>query len=458
MAFAPPRGDLECVLCQNVYTDPVTLRCQHSFCRKCIDRALSKQMGFLGYSCPKCKERFRRRPSLQRDSRLYELLENVSLVHQDKEKTRTFCSYCFQPLLPAVKYCLLCEASLCDKHLRVHSKSPEHVLCDPNTSVVNRKCTMHKKVLEYYCGEDAICICVYCLAEKHRGHHVETTDEASETKKKKLRLDQQQVVRQREEVERRVTNLQECRRKAQEKADGETERVTALFRDLRRRLEELEKRILRDISRWVQTYDDNIWQLEMKKSELCGKMRHIEELCNMTDPLTVLQESDTDDRKTASWSESDQNYPETPERCQDYPQVMSRQSFSSGRHYWEIDITGSDSCILGVCYPSIDRNAVIGYNNKSWSLYRNGDQYSMTHDSEGCQLADGISSNRVRIYLDYEAGQISFYDMCDPIRHLHTFTATFTEPLHAAIGVWEGSIKIISRSEKIGDITRWGRI
>ncbi|XP_040202998.1 E3 ubiquitin-protein ligase TRIM39-like [Rana temporaria] len=153
----------------------------------------------------------------------------------------------------------------------------------------------------------------------------------------------------------------------------------------------------------------------------------------------------SDDRKTASWSDRNQNRPETPERFERYYQVLSSQSFSSGRHYWEVDVGGSDGWIVGMCYPSIERRggqSGIGNNNKSWGLYKNGDQCSVIHDSKWIPLPTKLSSNRVRIYLDYEAGRISFYDLCDPIQHLHTFTTTFTEPLHAGIWVARGCIKM----------------
>ncbi|CAI9614289.1 unnamed protein product, partial [Staurois parvus] len=302
-------------------------------------------------------------------------------------------------------------------------------------------------------------------------------------------------------MEERVQSLQEHRRKLVEEAAGDIERFAALFRDLRRRLEDLERRILGQISGRAERVSIFIWDLEIKKEELSRKMCDIEELCNMTDPLTVLQESDTgdlcdtedgdnedrerheellhdggrldvagishtlhtlsdiitegnvsfyiqgaedilldgntanntlhisDDRKTVSRSDRNQNLPETPERFQDCPQVLSSRSFSSGRHYWDMDIGGSDGWIVGMCYPSIGRRgwqSVIGKNNKSWGLYWNGDQYRVRHDSKEIPFFSNPSSTRVRIDLDYEAGRISFYDLCDPIRHLHTFTTTFT--------------------------------
>ncbi|XP_068127089.1 E3 ubiquitin/ISG15 ligase TRIM25-like [Hyperolius riggenbachi] len=297
MASADLSEELECPVCLAIYTDPVTLRCGHNFCRVCIDRVLDLQEGSAGHSCPECRKRFKERPGLQTNIALRNIAERFLSTQPDQEASRVHCTYCVDFSVPAVMSCLHCYASLCDKHLRVHSKAPEHVLCAPTTSPETRKCSVHKKILEYYCTEDASCVCVSCcVIGGHVGHKMMSLDEAFKEKKKQLRNDLQKLMVETEEAEKRVQSLEERRRKAQEKADGETERVTALFRDLRRHLE---RRVLSEITRqdeqMSKSYNDIIRQLEIKKAELSRKMRHIEELCNMTDPLTVLQESHTGD-------------------------------------------------------------------------------------------------------------------------------------------------------------------
>ncbi|CAN2391263.1 RING, partial [Pristimantis euphronides] len=572
MASADLGDELLCSICLCIFEDPVTLRCGHNYCRLCIGRVLDTQDESGVYSCPECREEFWERPVLVRNINLHNVVECFLFTQPIQEEIAGIrCTYCVDSPVPAVKSCLHCEASLCDKHLKVHSKSAEHVLSAPSTSLENRKCSVHKKILEYYCTEDAACICVYCVAGEHRGHRVEMLDEASEKKKEKLRNVLQELTTKRERAEERVQSLEERRRKAQGKAAGEAERVTALCTDIRRRVDDLEKKVLREISR--QEKEESlplsalIKKLEIKKKELSRKMRHIEELCNRTDPLTVLQEPDTgdlcdpeedegdedtgghdggdedtgghdggdediggydgeedtgglgggdediwghgegdedtgghgggdedtgghggddldvavisdtlntlcdiladirsgiyvedpadilldvntaannlhisDDLKTATKTQEKQNCPKKRERFWNYPQVMSSRKFSSGGHYWDVEINRSGSWMVGMCYPSIDRRgeeSYMGDNNKSWSLrwmcYNN--QYSVIHDSEEIQLSDKISSDRIRVCLDYEAGRLSFYELCDPIRHLHTFTATFTEPLHAAFYV-----------------------
>ncbi|XP_063807264.1 E3 ubiquitin/ISG15 ligase TRIM25-like [Pseudophryne corroboree] len=524
MASADLRQELHCSICLSIYTDPVSLRCGHNFCRVCINLMLDIQEGFGVYSCPDCRTKCLERPVLIQNITLCNIVGSFLSTRPDQEETGIYCTYCVDSPVPAAKSCLHCEDHLCDKHLRVHSKSAEHVLCDPTTALGNRKCSVHKKVLEYYCTEDAACICVSCcLIGEHRGHQMESLDEASEKKKKKLRNVLQKLTTKRADTENRVQSLQEHRREDQGKAAGITVAVTALFRDIRRQLKDLEKRVLSEISKQTAcvslSISDLVHQLEKKKDELSGKMRHIEELCNMTDPVTVLQEPDTGDMcdtedterrdtqvhyvgdldvglisgtlhtlsdiitgintgiyvqeatdllldvntagdnieisgdtKTASWSDIDQNHPETPERFQ-CNQVISTRGFSSGRHYWDVDVRKSKWWMVGMCYPSIDRRGdqtYIGGNNNSWCLCRWYNRYSVIHDRKEMLLPNNIPYDKVRVYLDYEAGQVSFYALCDPIRHLHTYTATFTEPLHAALWVWDSCITIS------GGATDWG--
>ncbi|XP_068121855.1 E3 ubiquitin/ISG15 ligase TRIM25-like [Hyperolius riggenbachi] len=610
MASADVTAELRCSICMEIYRDPVTLPCGHNFCRGCITQAWDHQKHLREYKCPECQRLYRKRPELVRNTTLHNICEAFHAMETDQVQTGVFCNYCDFPV-PATKYCLQCETSLCDHHLRKHDRSGGHTLLPPTTDLGNRKCSVHKKILEYYCTEDAACICVSCrLDGEHQGHKVELLDEASEEKKKMLKNALQKLMAETEEAGNKVQSLTERRRKVQENADGEKEKITALFRDLNRQLEDLEKQILSDLSRQASLmmlwFDDIIQELEIKKEELSRKMRHIKELCNMTDPLTVLQESHTGDlcdtedrerhdkqlhdggdldvagishtlhtglsnimsgvivqkhtdtqvypysstedkvpinatlsrprpqptptaqhtqayphssaedkvvitdklsrprpqptpttqhkqrqargtnigaaqhrsglsvyadilldvntankylhisadRKTASSAHRSHKRPLTPERFQ-YEQALSSQTYSSGRHYWEVDVGGSHYWTVGMCYPSIARRgdqAGIGYNNKSWGLEGLYFQYLVRYDRIEIRLPDEILSNRIRICLDYEAGQISFYALCDPIRHLHTFTAAFTEPLHAVLWLGGGYIKILQCNQKVRDL------
>ncbi|KAM4631709.1 E3 ubiquitin/ISG15 ligase TRIM25-like [Discoglossus pictus] len=496
MASADLREELNCSICLSIYTDPVTLTCGHNFCQGCIGTLLETQDGSGVYTCPECRRRFNNRPTLQKNLTLCKIVGHVVPTQPEQEDTGVFCTYCLHSHVPAMKTCLICEASFCDKHMRVHSKSEDHVLIEPTASPKKRKCSIHREILKYYCWEHALCICVSCsLAEEHQGHQVELLNEASEKKKKKLKHILEKLTSMRDETENRLQRLQEH--------IGEIQ----------------EKRVLREITRQglqflLQVYD-LIHELEIKKDDVCRKICHVEELCNLTDSLTVLQEQESQhtefsdaenelierddlkdalgddfglisltvhrgladivtgvnvheasdilldvntagnyvalsgDLKTAFEAEINQQRPERPERFQCY-QVLSIRSFSSGRHYWEVETSHSGYWSVGVCYPTIERGgrqSNIGWNNKSWCLYKYNNwlnkDISVLHDSKETPLPYKSSCQRLVIFLDYEAGRLSFYQLSDQIRHLHTFTATFTEPLHVAFHVhFDGWVRI----------------
>uniref|UniRef100_A0A1B8XXI9 B30.2/SPRY domain-containing protein n=1 Tax=Xenopus tropicalis TaxID=8364 RepID=A0A1B8XXI9_XENTR len=154
------------------------------------------------------------------------------------------------------------------------------------------------------------------------------------------------------------------------------------------------------------------------------------------------------DGKTASYSHTDQCYPPKPERFQ-YYQVLSRQSFHCGRHYWDVVGSKTGDWRVGAAYPSIERGGAtfhIGDNRKSWCLCKENNNYLVRHDGKKTTLSHA-SCRSIRISLDYEGRRLSFYELSEPIRHLHTFTAKFTEPLHAAfwVGRWgKASVTIVS--------------
>ncbi|XP_063286779.1 E3 ubiquitin-protein ligase TRIM39-like [Pelobates fuscus] len=523
MASEDLSEELNCSICLNIYTHPVMLSCGHNFCCVCIGNVLDTQEGAGVYTCPECRAEFGERPILQRNLKLRNIAECYRSAQPEKEDSGIFCTYCVHTPVPAAKTCLLCEASLCDVHLSVHSKSAEHVLMDLTSSLENRKCSVHKETLKYYCSQDATCVCVTCIAfGDHKGHQLCTLNEASEKEKKKIRKVLDKIILKQGEMDEKLQSLQKRKSEVQDKAAGVTERVSAFFRDIRKQLESLENRIQSEISRQEEQISlqvsDLIQRLEIKKEDLTRKVGHIEELCNMTDPLTVLQgwqadsadfndtededDMDTDrdndtsstvgdldevlvsltlqrelndviadvtiknglhvpevsdllldvntaandvsvseDLKTISMSDEKLNRPQRSERFLNY-QAFNKRTFMSGRHYWELETSDTGLSRIGVSYPSTEkegRNSIIGDNNKSWCLCMYEKDSYVIHESKPYQLLPAPSCHRFGIYLDYEAGRLSFYELCDPVRHLYTFTATFTEPLHAGFMVWGDS-------------------
>ncbi|XP_053550149.1 E3 ubiquitin/ISG15 ligase TRIM25-like [Bombina bombina] len=524
MASADVRETLHCLICTNLYTNPVTLSCGHSYCQECIQKTWDNQDEDEA-SCPECRRRFKRKPELQKNITLCKIVECILPSQNEVQKLGITCTYCTQSPVPATKSCLLCEASLCDIHLKVHSNLEDHILTAPTNLWGNHKCSIHKKLLEYYCSDDEVCICGSCsLFGEHRGHQVVRVNEALEKKKDKLRNVLQQLTsKMKKKTTEMIPSLHQHYREVQQKSADITERVITLFGDISEQLDKLKCQVLSEIAKQEKEIllqaSHLIQQLEIEKDELIAAIRHIEELCNFTDPLTVLRNQklhcikedkemaveracavgDMDERlisenlcigifqivnnvkakedfylpevsnilldiqtaadyidvksdlKTAFWSYV-RHRPETPERFKDYYQVLSTNSFAFGRHYWEVETSKLEGWRVGMCYSNIDRRgdqSRIGCNNMSWCLCKGEDfdidncTLSAVHDSQAVTLHHTSPCQRLGIMLDYETGRLSFYDLCDSVRHLYTFTATFTEPLYAAFCVhWSGWIKI----------------
>ncbi|XP_058872293.1 tripartite motif-containing protein 16-like [Acipenser ruthenus] len=132
-----------------------------------------------------------------------------------------------------------------------------------------------------------------------------------------------------------------------------------------------------------------------------------------------------------------QRYPTHPERFESYPQVLCREGLSGTRCYWEIEWSGRGA-VIGVTYKGIrrkggDRSCILGFKDKSWSLECSDSSYSAWHNNNHTAITAPCSP-RIGVYLDFNAGMLSFYDVSDTMTLLHRFQTTFTEPLYP--GFW----------------------
>lgn len=151
-----------------------------------------------------------------------------------------------------------------------------------------------------------------------------------------------------------------------------------------------------------------------------------------------------------------QQYPDHPERFAQWPQVLCRDGLK-GRCYWEVEWSGE--VYISVAYKEIRRGehtaaCWFGRNDKSWSLRcTSGEGYCVYHDKTKRSLPEksaSSASHRAAVYLDYDAGTLSFYDVsADRPIHLHTFNTTFSECLYPGFGLcWPPSSSVSLRSLK----------
>ncbi|XP_033972002.1 NLR family CARD domain-containing protein 3-like isoform X2 [Trematomus bernacchii] len=138
----------------------------------------------------------------------------------------------------------------------------------------------------------------------------------------------------------------------------------------------------------------------------------------------------------------EQPYPDHPERFDHWPQLMCREALT-GRCYWEVEWRGRVEISVtsrGIRRRGESKDLVFGRNDQSWSLDCFTGRYSVCHNKREQLISSSSSSSssgRVAVYVDLPAGSLSFYRVSsDTLIHLHTFRATFTEPLDPGFMLW----------------------
>ncbi|XP_058872683.1 tripartite motif-containing protein 16-like [Acipenser ruthenus] len=156
------------------------------------------------------------------------------------------------------------------------------------------------------------------------------------------------------------------------------------------------------------------------------------------DPNTAYRELYlSEGNRNVTRGRENQRYCDHPERFDYWDQVLCREGLSGTRCYWEIECSRGGVSI-GVTYKGISRkgedlSCLLGFNDKSWSLICSGCSYSARHNNNKTAIT-APRSPRIGVYLDFNAGTLSFYGISDTMTLLHKFQTTFTEPLYP--GFW----------------------
>ncbi|MBN3282164.1 TRIM6 protein, partial [Polyodon spathula] len=181
-------NQVTCPICLDVFTSPVSLPCGHSYCKNCIEN----QWDSGGSTCPLCKEEFQSRPNLNINRSLAEIAEqfrNSTTKQYDARPGDVLCSFCLRRKRKAIKSCLQCLASFCEKHIKPHCEKPpfkRHTLLDPVEDFEGKVCDLHQQLLDIYCRTDQKLICLFCIDREHNGHVLVTAK--NERKEKQVRF------------------------------------------------------------------------------------------------------------------------------------------------------------------------------------------------------------------------------------------------------------------------------
>src|SRR4029434_3931446 len=185
-----------CPICLDLFRDPVTTNCGHTYCKGCITSCWDREDQKGVYSCPQCRQTFTPRPVLNKNNIVAELVEQI-------KKTRiqaaapvactagpgdVECDVCTGTKLKDVNSCLDGLLSYCKTHFKAHNDvnpGRKHSVIDATGQLQERICSHHKKVFEIFCSTDLSCVCLLCLVDEHKGHDTVSASEGRREKQGK---------------------------------------------------------------------------------------------------------------------------------------------------------------------------------------------------------------------------------------------------------------------------------
>ncbi|XP_073704823.1 E3 ubiquitin/ISG15 ligase TRIM25-like [Garra rufa] len=160
----------------------------------------------------------------------------------------------------------------------------------------------------------------------------------------------------------------------------------------------------------------------------------------------------SEENRVATCSREVQSYSDHPDRFDKLYEVLCREGLS-GRCYWEVKWSGTDSVGISVSYKGIKRQGErcacgFGLNDQSWRLSCTPTSCQFWHNNKHTKLAEFSSSCRIGVYVDHRAGILSFYSVSNTMTLIHRVQTTFTQPLYP------GFLLKLGLSVKLDNLTK----
>ncbi|XP_014835308.1 PREDICTED: tripartite motif-containing protein 16-like, partial [Poecilia mexicana] len=255
------------------------------------------------YSCPQCQKEFTPRPVLEKNITLDVLVEDLKKTglqaapadHCYAGPEDVACDFCIGRKLKAIKSCLVCLASFCEKHLQPHydvAPLRKHKLVEPSKNLQENICSKHDRLLEVFCRTDQKCICYLCTMDEHKGH--ETVSAAAERTERQRELEerrgniQQRIQDQEKDVKLLQQEVEAINRSADKTVEDSEKIFTELIRLLQKRSSDVKQQIRSQQETEVSRVKDVQEKLEQEITELKRKDAELEQLSHTEDHTQFL--------------------------------------------------------------------------------------------------------------------------------------------------------------------------
>uniref|UniRef100_A0A671UEW8 Uncharacterized protein n=1 Tax=Sparus aurata TaxID=8175 RepID=A0A671UEW8_SPAAU len=416
-----------CSICLDVFTDPVSTPCGHNFCKTCITQHWDIN---VPYKCPNCKDVFFTRPKLQVNTFISEMKASSSSSEQQVSKPGEVpCDDCTGTKLKALKSCLVC---LKDAEIQQMIQKRRLKLQEMKRSVELSKNDADREI--------AAGVQVFsALKESVERSQAELID----TIKEKQRETEKQAEGFIKELEQEISELEKRSSEVEQLSQSEdhlhllqsfpslnTAPPTKDWTGVSVRPPSYEGTVVRAVNQLEKTLSKQMKKVGQKWVQQYAVDVTLDP--DTANPNLIL----SDDGKQVKLGEVKKNLPDNPERFDLCVYILAKQSFSSGRFYYEVQVKGKTYWTLGVARESINRKGVITQRpqNGYWMIcLRNENEYKALADPP-VRLSLMCRPEKVGVFVDYEEGLVSFYDV-DAAALIYSFTGCcFTQKLYPYFG------------------------
>ncbi|KAL7390874.1 hypothetical protein ABVT39_000723 [Epinephelus coioides] len=444
---------LSCHVCSETFKDPVSLSCNHSFCSSCLQKFWEQAKN---KNCPFCK-----RKSSKDEPALNFTLKELADSFAGRQKN--------------------------DSPETEKEKEKEEVVCDK-----------HPDVPEMFCMDEDRAVCPVCEFSLHQSHKVVPIEQAVSELKDQLKCDLKSLQDKRDKYKQVEETYNEVIQHSYKQLLSTERQIRAEFNKLHQFLKEEEESRLAALreeeeQRW-KTISREMKMIEEQISSLSHSICAVEEelqkhkvpflssykatqsrarvQCSLSDPQLVsgalidvakhlgnlsfrvwekmkdkvhfspvILDPNTanrwlylsDDLTSVRRGDTKQQLPDNPERNTKYVTVLGSEGFSSGKHSWEVEVGDHPYWLVGLAKESADRKRERIHSPKygTWCLIYYSRKYS---NGAGKTVTVKKSLQRIRVQLDYDRGEVSFYDPED-MTHICTHRDTFTEKLFPCFSI-----------------------